>query len=118
MMIYLPCQRADGNRYWVLDDHATPFMRYLRQDVLSMAETIKQFQENIERGQPGADEAYEDFKRLTKESITRRKSVCSYFHSSEWHLITRDSTTTYVHPGLLVYLIKWKLNGMTGLQML
>jgi hypothetical protein len=76
-----------------------------------MIEIINQFQ-------PGADEAYEDFERFTKESIARRESVGSSCHSAGQHLIAGNSITNYVHVGLLVYLIKCKLSGITDLEML
>ena len=56
---------TDGNRYW--DDLGYVYARYLQEDVFLMANTIERFQADIERGIPGADQSYEDFKRRTKE---------------------------------------------------
>jgi hypothetical protein len=79
--IYIPCQRAGGNRYGYFTD-----ARYLRQDVLSMAETVDQFQVDIEGGKPDAKETYEDFKKHTEEHIAQLKQVRSLVIRNPYHL--------------------------------
>jgi hypothetical protein len=68
-------QRAGGNRYSE-DPSYTP-VRYLRQDVLSMAKTIKQFQVDVESGKPDAKQAFEVFQVRTEECIAQLKQVRS-----------------------------------------
>lgn len=46
----------------------------MRQDVLSMTETIKKFQADIERGKPGAEQAFENFKQHIIKGNVQRSS--------------------------------------------
>jgi hypothetical protein len=76
---HLPCfVQAEGDRYPAYKA-ANRLEHYLRQDVLSMAKTIEQFQADIRTGKPDAEQAYENFKIHTKQHVAQLALVCSSF---------------------------------------
>ena len=93
--------------------------RYLRRDLLSVAEKVEAFQADIKEAKPGAEEEFEDYQTFMKKRVDECTEVRILYQSVISHYSEqRSSKPSYAHFGPMVCMTSSMTNLIRGWRLL